>query len=114
MILFELAEEDLKWIEERPQVIKDMIARHPPNRLYLLQDKWRVFLESYNENGTLTVAICDAYNSGLMFEREVFGVRPEDLIECDELVGPRIPSRLTDPEAIRTWCALTRYLPEWL
>jgi len=42
----------------------------------------RVTLYSYSENGTLTVNVTGEYNA-VIFDRQVFGIKPEDLEECD-------------------------------
>lgn len=79
-----------EWLAERPQVIKDLVARVPPDRLYRLASTGhRVFLYSYSENGTVTVAVTGQFNL-VAFERRVFGIRPEELEECD-LPGPDEP-----------------------
>ena len=70
-----------QWLAERPKVIHDLARLLPPNRLYRLDDR-RVTLVSYEENGTVTVLVSGEYNL-LVCERHVFGVRPEDLTECD-------------------------------
>lgn len=46
----------------------------------------RVVPYSYCEDGTVTVSVLGTFNK-TMFERNVFGVSPEDLEECD-LPGP--------------------------
>jgi hypothetical protein len=72
-----------EWLEERPQVIKDMATRHPPNLLYRMKSTGhRVTLYSYSEDGTVSVIVSGRYNL-LTFERKVFGVNPDDLEECD-------------------------------
>lgn len=42
----------------------------------------RVFPLSYSEDGTVTVAVTGQFNF-TVFERQVFGVSPDDLEECD-------------------------------
>lgn len=79
-----------EWLAERPQVIKDLVKRVPPDRLYLLKStNHRIFVYSYSEDGTVTVAVMGKYNF-LPFERRVFGIKPEELEECD-LPGPDDP-----------------------
>ena len=71
------------WLSGRPQVILDLAARFPPWKLFLLKDSGcRVWCKSYNEDGTITVAISGEFNA-VAFERDVFGVEPNDLTECD-------------------------------
>lgn len=71
------------WAKRRPKVIKDLARRFKPWKLYLLKSSGhRVFPISFFENGTLTVAVTGRYNL-INFERQVFGIKPEDLEECD-------------------------------
>ena len=71
------------WVSTRPQIIKDLCKRFPPYNLYRLKNSGhRVTLYSYSENGTITVNVTDEYNA-VMFDRQVFGIKPEDLKECD-------------------------------
>jgi hypothetical protein len=72
-----------KWVSSRPQVIKDLCNRFPPYNLYRLKNSGhRVTLYSYSEDGTMTVNVSGEYNV-VMFDRQVFGINPEDLEECD-------------------------------
>lgn len=71
------------WVASRPPVVKDLAERFPPNRLYQLKSSGhRVVMYSYSEDGTVTVTVSGDYNL-LTFERHVFGVKPDDLEECD-------------------------------
>ena len=83
--IFELDSEQLKgweaWIATRPPVIQEMARRWPPNVLYRL-DQHRVSVISYNEAGTVTVEVSGKYNR-VLFGRNVFGVDPQKLIECE-------------------------------
>lgn len=69
------------WLEERPQVIREMAAKLPPYKLYRMRSH-RVTIHSYSEDGTITVNVTGEYNR-VLFGRHVFGVKPEDLTECD-------------------------------
>lgn len=71
-----------KWLETRPKIIKDMAEKLPPNRLYKLKHDVRVTLYSYSEDGTVTVNVTGEYNR-VFFNRRVFGIKPDDLEECD-------------------------------
>lgn len=72
-----------EWVATRPDCIKELIAKLPPDRLYLLKSSnHRVTIYSYNEDGTVSVSVSGDYNR-VIFERNVFGVKPEDLEECD-------------------------------
>lgn len=79
------------WVASRPPVVADLCRRFPPNRLYLLtSSNHRVTVHSYQEDGTLQVDVGGEYNK-VMFERRVFGVKPEELTECD-LPAPGMPT----------------------
>jgi hypothetical protein len=76
-----------EWVESRPPEVKAMCERLPPNLLYRMNSTGqRVTLHSYSENGTVTVNVTGEYNF-VTFERQVFGISPDDLEECD-LPGP--------------------------
>lgn len=71
------------WVKTRPEVIQAMCAKLPPDRLYRIKSTGqRVTLHSYSEDGTVTVDITGQYNM-LTFARQVFGIRSDDLEECD-------------------------------
>lgn len=73
-----------EWLSTRPQMIQDMCAKYPPDRLYRMKDTGqRVTLYSYSEDGTVTVTVSGTYNLIATFERNVFGVDPSSLEECD-------------------------------
>lgn len=79
-----------KWLKSKPPVIQEMAKKIPPEKLYRLKtSNHRVTIFSYNENGTMTVVVSGKYNF-VDFERRVFGIRPEELEECD-LPGPEEP-----------------------
>lgn len=89
-----------KWVAGRPPEVRVLCERFPPNRLYLLRSSGhRVVPLSYSEDGTLSVAVSGQFNL-VAFERKVFGVKPEDLTECN-LPGPDEPVgvALTDEQA---------------
>lgn len=72
-----------EWLSTRPQVIQALAERLPPDRLYKMKSTGhRVTLISYAEDETVTVAVTGQYNL-VTFERQVFGVSPDDLEECD-------------------------------
>jgi hypothetical protein len=83
-VLFEMNKEVWnEWVDSRPDVIKNICKKYPPDRLYLLKTtNRRVTIHSYSENGTVTVDVSGDYNI-VTFARRVFGVNPEDLQECD-------------------------------
>lgn len=72
-----------KWLSERPPQIRELAQKFPPDKLYLLKtSNHRVYPISYSEDGTLTVVVSGQYNV-VMFDRNVFGINPNDLEECD-------------------------------
>lgn len=79
------------WLASRPTDIQALARQFPPNRLYLLKTTGhRVTIYSYGEaadgHHTLTVNVTNEHNLLLAFERRVFGICPDDLVECD--AGP--------------------------
>lgn len=98
-----------EWVASRPPVIQEMCAKLPPDRLYRLSPTGhRVTLVSYSENGTVTVAVTGEYNA-LAFSRQVFGINPDDLTECDlpgedEVLG----TLLTDKAEVDKYIDATR------
>ena len=72
-----------EWLDSRPEVIRHLALKFPPNRLFLLKSTGqKVSPVSYNESGTITVLVSGDFNL-VSFERRVFGVAPEDLEECE-------------------------------
>lgn len=72
-----------RWLSDRPKVIRDMAASHPPDRLYRLKTTGhRVTILAYSENRTVRVNVSGRYNF-LSHERNVFGISIDDLEECD-------------------------------
>lgn len=94
-------EEFHAWLETRPQIIKDMAARCPPDRIYRRLGDTNaealgniMTLVSYHEDGTVRVRILKEFNPRMWepCEREVFGIPIDKLIECDlhpEYAGDR-------------------------
>jgi len=71
------------WVESRPVEVQELCKKLPPDRLYRMKDSGhRVTIYSYSEDGTVTVNVTGEYNT-LTFDRQVFGVSPDDLQECD-------------------------------
>ena len=80
----ELVYESLEeWLANRPQVIKDLAASHPPDGEYRLAndpdgDSYQVY--SYNEDGTIKVIRYMRLADSMVPMWTVFGMRPEDLV----------------------------------
>ena len=71
------------WASSRPATVRALIARLPPDRLYLMKStRQRVTVFSYGEDGTVAVEVREKGNIQRV-EHQVFGVRPHDLEECE-------------------------------
>lgn len=78
-----------EWIAACPQVVIDMVAKYnlSVDKLYRMKETGqRVTLIALGENDTVRVGYFKDFNL-MMFsiaeEREIFGVNPADLEECD-------------------------------
>lgn len=72
-----------EWVAARPESIRRMCHAYPPNLLYRMGDsRHRCTIYSYHENGKVTVSVTGQYNA-VAFARNVFGIDPESLVECD-------------------------------
>lgn len=80
-----------KWVAERPERVRKVAERLDPWTLYRLKtSNQRVCLLGFDEeqDGRVTVRITVSGEFNLVtFERDVFGIDPDDLEECD-LPGP--------------------------
>jgi hypothetical protein len=88
-----------KQLAAAPVAVRKAYEACPPTKLYLLKTSGhRVTIESYQSDGTVTVAVTGQYNR-VAFDRNVFGINPEDLEECD-LPAPdeHLGARLTQDE----------------
>ena len=98
-----------EWVSSRPPVVEALCRRYPPDRLYSMKPHGlRVTLVSYSESGTVTVDVSAQWNF-VTFGRQVFGVDPADLEECDlpaddELTG----AVLTTEGEVRSYCDVLR------
>lgn len=71
------------WLFTRPDCIKSMAAKCPPNRLYRMKStSQRCTIIAYSEDGTVRVNITGQYNF-VIHSRQVYGVAIDDLEECD-------------------------------
>jgi hypothetical protein len=81
-----------EWVSSCPDVVRTVAERFDPWTLYLLKSTGqRVTVCSFWEDGTVSVIVSGDYNL-VTFEREVFGIDPNDLEPCeipslDEPVG---------------------------
>ena len=81
-----------EWVAERPASVQALIRRFPPDHLYRLKSSGhRCTIYSYAEDDTLKVNVTGQFNF-VIFDRQVFGIKPDDLEECelpteDEILG---------------------------
>ena len=76
-----------EWVAERPANVRAVAERFDPWSLYLMKSSDHIvsvvsFGEADDGEVTLTVNVSGDYNV-VLFEREVFGVDPDDLVPCD-------------------------------
>jgi hypothetical protein len=72
-----------KWLEGRPQVIKDIARKYPPWKTYVHKEHpetatYQIY--SINEDGTVTCNKVDFMGIPI----QVFGMNPNDLTEVGE------------------------------
>lgn len=103
----------LEWCSSRPEPVREVAERFRPWRLYQLKSSGhRVVVHSFDEHEdgqvTLRVDVLGMFNQ-VTFERRVFGIEPDDLVECelppdDEKLG----ADLTDPQEVETFVEAQR------
>lgn len=76
-----------RWVKSRPPNVRAVAERFEPWSLYRLKTTGhRVTVHSFGEEKdgsvTLTVNVTADFNF-VMFERQVFGIQPDDLEPCD-------------------------------
>lgn len=98
-----------EWVASRPKIIQDLCRRFPPYNLYYLKDPGqKVTISSYFRDGTLKVNVTGEYNA-VMFDREVFGIKPEDLEECDlPNASESVGTCLTEKEDVEEFIDIVR------
>ncbi len=81
--VLELGEGYAAWLAALPANTRVLAERLPPDRLYRMKSTGqRGTISSYSNNGTVSFTV-DGTWSLVAFARNVFGVSPEDLEECD-------------------------------
>ncbi len=71
------------WVASRPDSVRKVAERLNPWTLYKLKSTGqRVTVYSFSEDGTVTVNVTGEFNL-ITFDRQVFGISPNDLEECD-------------------------------
>lgn len=83
-----------EWVASRPDMVRAVAERFEPWSLYRMKPHGqRVTVVSFGEEEdgrvTLTVSVSGDFNL-TMFDRQVFGVDPDDLEPC-ELPGEDVP-----------------------
>jgi hypothetical protein len=97
------------WIAARPPEIQAMIRSHPPIKLYRLATTGqRVTIDSYAEDGTVTVILNGRYNVVVM-DRRIFNIPLSELTEC-ELPAPdeSTGTALFDPVQVERFVEASR------
>ncbi len=76
-----------EWVASRPPIVRDICLKYPFDRLYRIKASGnRGTIYSVSEDGTLTLIVDGTY-CRVLFAKNVFGLHPEDIEECD-LPGP--------------------------
>lgn len=84
----DVVEDFYKWLESRPQAVREVARRFPPWELFRMQSTGhRVTVHGFSQHVddgriTLMVDVTGRFNLVVM-ERRVFGVDPEDLEPCE-------------------------------
>ena len=77
-----------KWVSKRPPKVRAVAERFTPWTLYRMKtgSRSRVYIHSFGEyedgSVSLTVNVTGQFNL-VSFDRTVFGIKPEELEECD-------------------------------
>lgn len=88
-----------EWTASRPESVRKIAERLFPWALYRMKSTGqRVTLVSIFEDGTIKVEVSGRFNA-LVFERDVFGIDPDDLEECD-LPGEDEPLGILFPDEV--------------
>jgi hypothetical protein len=97
-----------KWVAEQPAAIRAVAEKFDPWSLYRLRDSGdRVTIHGLNGSidgpVTMMVNVLGEFNK-VVFERQVFGIDPDDLEPCD-LPGPEedLGALLTDDDEIKAY-----------
>lgn len=76
-----------EWTCGRPPHVEAIVRKYPPDRLYRIKETGhRGTIRVYQEHtdGSVTVSLqVDGRFNRVLFSRVVFGIKPEDIEECD-------------------------------
>jgi hypothetical protein len=91
----QMQDEWSSWVEERPACVREVARRFAPWKLYRMKDTGhRVLVSAFDESKSSGIVSCRVIVSGqfnaVSFERQVFGIDPNNLEECD-LPSPSEP-----------------------
>jgi hypothetical protein len=88
------------WIQSRPPIIQEMVTKTPPGRLYRYRSTGqRGMIYSYTEDGCVTVIFPQEYNPWQNENRQVHGIDPQFLQECDFPTAEQMASDKGDEDA---------------
>jgi len=89
-----------KWVKSRPPAVRAVAERFDPWSLYRLKSSGhRVTIYSFSGDGTLTVNVTGQFNA-VMFDRQVFGIAPDDLEPCEPPAPDEAVGTLMTPEDV--------------
>ena len=76
-----------KWVASRPENVRKVAERFEPWSLYRMKSTGhRVIIYGFSENNggpvTMTIVVSGKFNL-VAFERQVYGIDPDDLEPCD-------------------------------
>lgn len=106
--LMEPTEEQLtgyrEWVASRPEHVRIVAEKFEPWSLYRLKSSGhRVTIVSFGEQEdggvTLTVCVSGEFNF-VMFDRNVFGIKPEDLEPCELPAPNEVTGAMMTPEQV--------------
>mgnify|MGYP001186317957 CR=1 FL=1 len=94
------------WVAERPEGVRLVAEQFFPWKLYRLTGTdQRVTIQAFgeNDNGPVTVRVAvRAKFNFVSFERDVFGIAPSDLVECD-LPEPSERLGVANRDSLLSW-----------
>jgi hypothetical protein len=102
-----------EWLRSRPENVRAVAEKFDPWTLYRLKTTGqRVGIVSFSEakdgSVTLTVSVTGQFNL-VEFDRNVFGILPDDLEPCDPPAeGEEVGTLLTDKKEIDAYIDLIR------
>lgn len=72
------------WLSDKPDHIKNLCGRFPPDRLYLMKSTgYRVIITAYGDGDIFVVTASNVFNPTLRYSMRISGVPSKELEECD-------------------------------